>query len=155
MRIETERDAPVSLNGFQKIRPVPVPACYVSTGMPKETIYEVTTVARATEQARKNRAARRAIIRIQKLCMKALAAKKPADFQSTVAALRVAVRALLKNNGTPWDIRKLDGIRTRRNGSVWRVGVRPITQGKMTHAWKSKTSIASRRHLKRKNHGPS
>jgi hypothetical protein len=67
-----------------------------SNGMPKETVYEVTTVARATEQTKKDRAARRAISYIQKLCTKVLAAKKPAEFQSTVAALRVAVRALLK-----------------------------------------------------------
>jgi hypothetical protein len=62
--------------------------------MAKEGHFRITTIARAKASAKKARAVRKAIIRIQRLCNQAVAAKTPADFESTVAALRVAVKHL-------------------------------------------------------------
>jgi hypothetical protein len=64
--------------------------------MTRGKTYEVTSVARAKEAAKKYRSLRRAISGIQKLCRKALADKNPAELESTITALRVTVRALLK-----------------------------------------------------------
>ena len=53
--------------------------------------YGTTTIACAKASVKKDRAFRRAIAGIRSLCANALASKTDADFQSTVAALSVAV----------------------------------------------------------------
>ena len=53
--------------------------------------FGVTTIVSAKAEAKKARAVRMAISRIQKLCAVALASKTDADLQSTVAALSIAV----------------------------------------------------------------
>jgi hypothetical protein len=57
--------------------------------------FGVTTVARAKTNAEKALVARRAMSRIRRLCGQALAAKTPANSESSLAALRVSVAGFL------------------------------------------------------------
>jgi hypothetical protein len=54
--------------------------------------FEFTVIAHAKASAKRARVVSKAMSRIHSLCNQALAAKIPLDFESTVAALRVAVK---------------------------------------------------------------